>query len=969
MVKTYLAAEHTQRKSALVRMPTGTGKTGVIAVVSHMLTAGRDAIVVTPWDALADQLVADVSEGFWNVIGQPTLPRGQVIRLLPSTVDERLAQVVPTTPTVWVCTTATLQGMQKKHKPAYEALAARCALAVVDEGHYEPAPTWADAVRGLQLPTVLFTATPYRNDYRFFDVDPEHTFQFSHEQAQADAVLRAPIFRTIDFDDAVAFVDALVPLVDLELGPDDRIIVRCASRNSVQQVAESLALRGQSVVAVHQRFTADSGSLLRPSVPDPKTTDARFWVHQFKLTEGIDDPRFRMLAVFEPFSNERAFVQQVGRVLRNPGSVTGATALIVGRADHFLRESWTAYSAFDAALGSAMPPAPADFALQQKFLYIDGRFRTGFDLDAAAAEDFTFDKKVRVGKVGGSFDLDAFDEALRQELEEEDFDWRSVPVSASNVRLYTYVKLEHSSILRRKAFVETSLGVCLVRVQGELLFFHDARGWSPKAFRTLPAVSADSLRQLYASNAAMSEVSLLNLDVGEHSPRRRSVRANALDLLAPDLAEFAQYPSTVKGRTSESTDQPAVARYVGFSRGRVSDTGSDTYEGFLQWTVELASLIGGVDRETPRVFDRWAEVIEPPDPTTPESLLLDVDPSLFVDASVDPPEPLVIDDVSIAVDNVGRFELIANGSPFVGEIAWNDEAKKYLIKSQDLEARFTMATSAGERRATTFVDYVNRDQLFRVVTAGDAKAYAVYVGGSFCRPRLPIAGRTKTNRLELMSVLEPSEALKLVRSEKGTKKTTKPKGWDPASLFGLIDGRGIGTDLHPHLKGFTTLICDDMGTEIADFIALDPVAKQIVMIHAKAFPKARPGSASALHEVSGQVVKNLEYMHPFFVRDPANLGRWGEPWKSDGAVVTSRLRGGPTTATQAWSTVRSALRDPAWSRSVWVVLGNGLSKRYIDADRNKQKPRAETIQVLYSLQGLWSQVSSVGAQLKIFCSP
>jgi superfamily II DNA or RNA helicase len=43
---------------ALVCMPTGTGKTAVIAILSHCLPNCRDVLVLTPWLALRDQLEA-----------------------------------------------------------------------------------------------------------------------------------------------------------------------------------------------------------------------------------------------------------------------------------------------------------------------------------------------------------------------------------------------------------------------------------------------------------------------------------------------------------------------------------------------------------------------------------------------------------------------------------------------------------------------------------------------------------------------------------------------------------------------------------------------------------------------------------------------------------------------------------------------------------------------------------------------
>jgi superfamily II DNA or RNA helicase len=66
-VREYLAATDTGEQSALITMPTGTGKTGVIAAITTCLpevTGHR--LVLTPWDALVVQPIDDLRERFWN---------------------------------------------------------------------------------------------------------------------------------------------------------------------------------------------------------------------------------------------------------------------------------------------------------------------------------------------------------------------------------------------------------------------------------------------------------------------------------------------------------------------------------------------------------------------------------------------------------------------------------------------------------------------------------------------------------------------------------------------------------------------------------------------------------------------------------------------------------------------------------------------------------------------------------------
>ena len=50
-------------------------------------------------------------------------------------------------------------------------------LVVVDEGHYELVPR-SRSVRELKRPTVLLSATPFRNDYKLFQVKGRFVFNY-----------------------------------------------------------------------------------------------------------------------------------------------------------------------------------------------------------------------------------------------------------------------------------------------------------------------------------------------------------------------------------------------------------------------------------------------------------------------------------------------------------------------------------------------------------------------------------------------------------------------------------------------------------------------------------------------------------------------------------------------------------------------------------------------------------------------
>jgi primosomal protein N' len=109
MTAAYLCADRSlplegiANEAALVKMPTGTGKSAVITVLCRCLPMIRRALVLTPREALTDQLYRYVRRGFWSrmdyavddqahffdewgaTTGNPVLP-AYIAKLLPSAV-------------------------------------------------------------------------------------------------------------------------------------------------------------------------------------------------------------------------------------------------------------------------------------------------------------------------------------------------------------------------------------------------------------------------------------------------------------------------------------------------------------------------------------------------------------------------------------------------------------------------------------------------------------------------------------------------------------------------------------------------------------------------------------------------------------------------------------------------------------------------------------------------------------------
>ena len=149
----------------------------------------------------------------------------------------------------------------------YNALKKKIDLVIVDEGHREPAPEWARAIRTVNKPTILFTATPYRNDHKLFAVDRDNVFPFSHGEAETSNFIRHVAFKNIQFERTrKGFVSALLDFYKSEFtsikpttDDEPRVIVRCETSDEVNEITQLIREKGYSAIGVHETFRNRGG--------------------------------------------------------------------------------------------------------------------------------------------------------------------------------------------------------------------------------------------------------------------------------------------------------------------------------------------------------------------------------------------------------------------------------------------------------------------------------------------------------------------------------------------------------------------------------------------------------------------------------------------------------------------------------------------------------------------------------------
>lgn len=985
--------DRSNARAGLVQMPTGSGKTGVIATLARCETRPGPVIVMAPRIGIREQLTRDIGRRFFEHAGidASSIPR-QVVELKDGSNDPGdLKDLVITT------TVQLLMSLQTKHTSLFQELRNKAVLVLFDEGHYEPAMLWSQVVRSLPCARIIFTATAFRDDFKTFDIDPSHAFRYGFDEARRARYIRdVQMHRYAPERSPVAFAAQVIEAYDhIFSAPDEshadrpRVIVRCDRPEEIRQIAAAIGQHGRSVIGIHETF-CDPAAGEYHSVPNPATVDATFWVHQFKLLEGIDDHRFQMLALFSELRSVRSLVQQVGRVIRNPKKTSGATGHVL---DHSPRgrqiKLWQEFLQYDKLVERGDPGA---LDLNQRslidsirdavpgLLYVDGRFRVPADITTLSPSDLQLPLSANVFHRPASLSVPDIEASIRRECEEQDL-FCHVLNGTPDTAVVLHIRVGMSPFLEGAFFPEPKLGVTIVHARGKYVFvFETGRSLGAEAVGGRP-VDGSLLRRLFVKGvrSKLTAVTMQNANLGADQVRTRALTANSVDALAPSFDEHGYVLSTATGyscghRGDPSTQTATVRRYVGVGSGRVSDYGG-SFVPFEVWTAWVGEIEQRLDRKgaSLSVFSRWAAPTGWPKDPSPRNVLLDL--SEVLDRYRTTGEDDILAEQEIEADELcadvknGSFDVTANGKRVEIEIVAEPAEGRYLLKSAALDARY-YSTDPDAREG--LVRYLNRTQSFRVIPATEGYVYTV---GQFSRPLIEFGPQYQDSKMGVLGALYPIDELRNISSEKGEQVRPRGSGWEDGSLFDFIDRQATGTQMAPFFVGTDVMVCDDLRDESADFILVQRATnghpERVVYIHAKAKTEASHCSASALHDVCGQAQKNLREVSLFAEPGPSKGTKWTGAWDGSphtAGLVKKRIRIRRKNSTPE-DDIRRTTRNPNADREVWLVLGNLLSKRTLEEALLKTSPPAYAVQAAYLLFSTITNTAAAAAKLRVFCAP
>jgi superfamily II DNA or RNA helicase len=311
-------------------MPTGSGKTAVLALSPFLLRARR-VLLVTPSRLVRHQ----VAEEFRSLAQlrrakalPDDIPRPSVREVKHRVGSEEQWQslapydVVVGTP---LCVSPIVENVVAPPDDFFD-------LVLMDEAHHSPASTWAALLNAFpRARKLLVTATPFRRDRR--EIQGRFIFEYPVSEAYRDGVFGHIDLVAVDDSGSASANDVAIAVkaenvlnADREHGLDHYLMIR----TDLQKRAEELlgVYQNNTALRIRRVDSSYSAKYVDQAVEDLKAKKLDGIIAVDMLGEGFDFPNLKIAAVHSPHKSLAATLQFVGRFARTGGPAIGQAKFV-----------------------------------------------------------------------------------------------------------------------------------------------------------------------------------------------------------------------------------------------------------------------------------------------------------------------------------------------------------------------------------------------------------------------------------------------------------------------------------------------------------------------------------------------------------------------------------------------------------------------------------------------------------------
>jgi superfamily II DNA or RNA helicase len=339
---------------AIIVLPTGCGKTGLIGLLPYGIAKGR-VLVITPQlvikDGIIDSLDPEEPRNFW-------LERSvfSSIEELPILIEYEGKKTPIESLEEANFTIVNIQKLQERLK---SSLLKRLPsdfydMIIIDEAHHSAAKTWEDAVEHFKDAKIIkLTGTPYRTDKK--PIVGKNIYEYGLAAAMANNYIKSlekfkynpqKLYLTIDKDESKiytveqirkmgikdedwinrsvayskecneAIIDECIATMEHKRSlsglPHKIIAVTCSIKHA-EDVAEICTKKGYRTALIHSKLES---SIIKERFKNIENDLVDVVINVAKLGEGYDHKYLSVAAILRPFKGLMPYAQFIGRVLR-----------------------------------------------------------------------------------------------------------------------------------------------------------------------------------------------------------------------------------------------------------------------------------------------------------------------------------------------------------------------------------------------------------------------------------------------------------------------------------------------------------------------------------------------------------------------------------------------------------------------------------------------------------------------------
>lgn len=485
------------------------------------------------------------------------------------------------------------------------------------------------------------------------------------------------------------------------------------------------------------------------------------------------------------------------------------------------------------------------------------------------------------------------------------------------------------------------------------------------------------ISRLYIDNQSLFEkFFLLNMDISDTAIRNRSMEALNLKNTVPILTSAKYLLNSMRVRNGR--DRFSLA----FSTSRINRVGvKRTFEELLEWIEAVSQKIAGFTLE-----DSYLDVFPKPiDFEANISSLVPLSVLFFTNEIVSEIESQKITRVfhkikdkvtdiptDTFLDELNNFLRYRELSPVVGGSGSRRfkidglEHDSRILSSRDFFLRVNRKSISLDSKKLKRI-FVERDGNVTDVVGLINYKHSFIV--NFQKPDVLYHGRRLFHDSNLLNLVDtfldvfiPVQEIENCTSEKGEEASYSAaiSAFPTNSLFELI-GQTYATNKY--------LVCDDLGNEWADFIAIDEA--RITFIHAKHGDKRI--SASNFHDIVGQAQKNIGQ---FFAADRewrAKESKWQSTYRLNEVQTSiSRLIVGDSLQ-NLFSLVKKLSLTANLTKEVHLFVDfiskSELASQLTLLKNGGQGGRKQVVQLLWLISSIVSTCMEYNIKIFIKCLP